>query len=311
MPPDKIHRMIILGSGPAGLTAAIYAARADMAPLVIQGADPGGQLTTTTVVENFPGFPEGVDGPGLMEQMEAQARRFGTEFVTGEATAVDLGERPFTVSTSEGEFRSHSLIIATGSSPRRIGLPNERSLMGRGVSICATCDGFFFRDKDIVVVGGGDTAVEESVFLTRFAKHVTVVHRRDTLRASPTLQQRAFAHDQIEFRYDTVVTAIHGTPEEGVKGVTLQHQPGGEEEELPCQGVFIAIGHTPNTSLFEGQLEMDKNGYLSTVNHTATSIPGVFAAGDVQDPIFRQAVTAAGSGCMAALEAQRFLEEIE
>ncbi len=305
---DNIHDTIILGSGPAGLTAAIYAARSSCCPLLIAGGQPGGQLTTTTKVDNFPGFAEGVDGPELMQQMEDQARRFGTEFVDGEVTRVELGKAPFKLWLDKKLLQCRTLIIATGASPRMLGLPNEWELYGRGVSVCATCDGFFYRDKHVVVVGGGDTAMEEASFLTRFAAKVTVVHRRDSLRASAALEQRVRENEKIGFRWETQVAAILGDSAKGVHGVRLRHLPSGKEEDLTCDGLFIAIGHTPNTALFKDQLELDKDGYLATRNGTETSIAGVFAAGDVQDPHFRQAITAAGTGCMAALQAERYLE---
>jgi thioredoxin reductase (NADPH) len=309
-PPEPLPETVILGSGPAGLTAAIYAARSRCCPLLIHGRQPGGQLTTTTTIENFPGFIDGIDGPLLMDQMQAQAERFGTRYVIGDVTRVDLSVHPFKVWVDEELYRGLTLIIATGSSPRMLGLPNEWPLYGRGVSVCATCDAFFYRGKEVVVVGGGDTAIEEAVFLTRFASKVTLVHRRDTLRAAPLLQQRAIGHRQIDFRWSTQVVEILGDQESGVRGVRLRHLPSGKVEELACDGIFVAIGHTPNTELFEGQLEMDREGYIITNNHTETSVPGVFAAGDVQDPHFRQAITAAGSGCMAAMQAERYLESI-
>lgn len=304
----KDYRYLIVGGGPAGYTAAIYAGRSNCCPLLIQGPQPGGQLTTTTVVDNFPGFPEGVDGPVLMERMEQQARRFGTEFVTGEVTRIDLSVLPYRVWVGDELYRGYSLIVATGASPRMLGLPNEWELMGRGVSVCATCDAFFYKDKEVVVVGGGDTAMEEASFLARFARRVTVVHRRETLRATPVLQQRAKENKRIAFRWSTEVTAILGDKENGVRGVRLKDLGSGVEEEFACDGLFIAIGHTPNTGLFKGQLELDKNGYIVTRNGTETSIHGVFAAGDVQDAHYRQAITAAGSGCMAAIQAERYLE---
>jgi thioredoxin reductase (NADPH) len=306
---DLIHECIILGSGPAGLTAAIYAGRGRCCPTLIHGRQPGGQLTTTTAVDNFPGFPQGIDGPELMENMRLQAERFGTQFIEGEVTRVDLGKRPFEVWLGEELYRCLTLIIATGASPRLLGLGNEETLYGRGVSVCATCDGFFYRDREVVVVGGGDTAIEEAVFLTRFARQVTVVHRRDTLRATPMLAQRAFANERIVFRWDTVVSAIV-TDQGGVTGVRLRNLQSGAEENMACDGVFIAIGHQPNTDLFAGQLEFDAEGYIKTRNGTETSVPGVFAAGDVQDPVFRQAITAAGSGCMAAIQVERFLDDL-
>ena len=306
---ETIHECLILGSGPAGLTAAIYAARGRCCPTLIHGRQPGGQLTTTTAVDNFPGFPQGIDGPELMENMRLQAERFGTQFIEGEVTRVELGARPFKIWLGEELYRCLTLIIATGASPRLLGLGNEESLYGRGVSVCATCDGFFYRDREVVVVGGGDTAIEEAVFLTRFARQVTVVHRRDTLRATPVLAQRAFDNDRIVFRWDSAVAGIL-TDQAGVTGVRLHNLKSGAEEELPCDGLFIAIGHQPNTALFAGQLEFDSEGYIKTRNGTETSVPGVFAAGDVQDPIFRQAITAAGSGCMAAIQVERFLDDL-
>ncbi len=293
--PDVIQETIILGSGPAGLTAAIYAGRGRCCPLLIHGRQPGGQLTTTTAVDNFPGFPQGVEGPDLMENMRLQAERFSTRFIEGEVTRVDLARAPFKVWIGDELYRCLTLIIATGASPRLLGLGNEEALYGRGVSVCATCDGFFYRDKEVVVVGGGDTAIEEAVFLTRFARQVTIVHRRDELRATPVLAKRAFDNDKIAFRWDTAVSAILAD-QAGVTGVRLQNLKSGSEEDFPCDGVFIAIGHQPNAALFEGQLEFDKDGYIMTKNGTETSVPGVFAAGDVQDPIFRQAITAAGTG---------------
>jgi thioredoxin reductase (NADPH) len=304
----KDYRYLIVGGGPAGLTAAIYAGRSNCCPLLIQGPQPGGQLTTTTRVDNFPGFPEGIDGPLLMEQMEQQARRFGTEFVTGEVTRADLGASPFRLWVGDQLYRGYSLIIATGASPKMLGLANEWELMGRGVSVCATCDAFFYRDKEVVVVGGGDTAMEEASFLARFARRVTVVHRRKSLRACPVLQQRARENPRIAFRWNTQVTAILGDQASGVRGVRFTDVASRAEEEFACDGLFIAIGHTPNTGLFRGQLEMDANGYLITRTGTETSVAGVFAAGDVQDPHYRQAITAAGSGCMAAIQAERYLE---
>lgn len=307
--PDPIYETIILGSGPAGLTAAIYAARSRCCPLLIHGRQPGGQLMTTTAVDNYPGFPEGVDGSELMDRMRRQAERFGAQFIEGEVTAVDFRERPFRLWLGEEVYRCLTLIIATGASPKLLGLGNETSLYGRGVSVCATCDGFFYRDRQVVVVGGGDTAMEEAVFLTRFARQVTVVHRRNSLRATPVLADRALTHKAIRFKWDAVISEII-TDAKGVTGVRIKNLKTGDENELPCDGVFIAIGHQPNSALFTGHLEMDNDGYLLTKNGTATSVPGVFAAGDIQDPQFRQAVTAAGSGCMAAIQAERFLDDL-
>ncbi|MBE0576026.1 MAG: thioredoxin-disulfide reductase [Desulfuromonadales bacterium] len=307
--PDFIYETIILGSGPAGLTAAIYAARSRCCPLLISGVQPGGQLTTTTAVDNYPGFPEGIDGPELMDKMRQQAERFGTQFIEGEVTKVDFQERPFRIWIGEELYRCLSLVISTGASPRLLGLGNEESLYGRGVSVCATCDGFFFRDRDVIVVGGGDTAMEEAVFLTRFAKQVTVVHRRNSLRATPALADRALTNKAIHFKWDSILTEIIADAN-GVTGVRIKNLNTQEETEQSCDGVFIAIGHQPNTSLFAGQLEMDDEGYLLARNGTGTNIPGVFAAGDVQDRQFRQAVTAAGTGCMAAIQAERFLDDL-
>jgi len=307
----QTYRHLIIGGGPGGLTAAIYAARSNCCPLIIQGPQPGGQLTTTTVVDNYPGFPDGIDGPELMERMEQQAKRFGTRFVTGEVTRVDFSASPFRVWVGDELYLGRTVIISTGASPKMLNLPNEWEMMGRGVSVCATCDAFFYRGKEVVVVGGGDTAMEEASLLARFARRVTVVHRRDTLRATTILQQRAMENPHVSFRWNTLVTAILGGKESGVTGVRLRNVESGAEEDLACDGLFIAIGHTPNTALFEGQLDLDDNGYIVTGKGTETSVAGVFAAGDVQDPHYRQAVTAAGSGCMAAIQAERYLESCE
>lgn len=307
--PDLIYETIILGSGPAGLTAAIYAGRSRCCPLLIHGVQPGGQLTTTTAVDNFPGFPEGIEGPALMENMRQQAERFGTQFVEGEVSRVDLQERPFRLWIDTTLYRCMCLIITTGASAKRLGLKNEKELYGRGVSVCATCDGFFYRDQDVVVVGGGDTAMEEAVYLTRIARSVTVIHRRDSLRATPVLAERALTSKKIRFLWDTRVTEILADVN-GVTGLKIENQRTGQAGTLLCHGLFIAIGHQPNTRLFEGQLEMDTEGYLNTHNGTETSISGVFAAGDVQDPQYRQAITAAGTGCMAAIQAERYLDAL-
>lgn len=300
--------VIILGSGPAGLTAALYTARADLNPLVVEGYQPGGQLTLTTMVENFPGFPDGIMGPDLMAAMKQQAGRFGAEFVSGQATAVDLSGQPLKVTVDEKTtYETRALIIATGASAKMLGLPKERSLIGRGVSTCATCDGFFFRDRRLAVVGGGDTAMEEALFLTKFASSVTVIHRRDTLRASKIMQQRAMANEKISFIWDTVVVDVLG--EDKVTGLRLRNVKTGEESTFECDGLFVAIGHQPNTEIFKGQLELDEAGYIKVRERTRTNIPGVFVAGDVHDYMYRQAVTAAGSGCMAAMDCERWLAE--
>jgi thioredoxin reductase (NADPH) len=309
---DQIYRLVILGSGPAGLTAALYSARANLAPLLIEGDQPGGQLTITTEVENYPGFAHGIQGPEMMDVFRAQAGRFGTKFVTGEVTAVDLRRRPFELSTGAGTICAEALIVATGASAKLLGIESEKRLMGYGVSACATCDGAFFKNKEAVVVGGGDTAMEEATFLTRFCSKVTIIHRRSALRASKIMQDRAAANPKIAFIWNTVIEEIYGEPKTGVSGVRLKNIETNATSDFPTDAVFVAIGHQPNTRLFEGQLEMDETGYLKVRSgSTYTNIDGVFAAGDVADKVYRQAVTAAGTGCMAAIDAERWLEARE
>jgi thioredoxin reductase (NADPH) len=304
------HKVVIMGSGPAGLTAALYTARANLEPVVFEGLEAGGQLTLTTDVENYPGFPDGVMGPDLMNAMRAQAERFGAKCVMAEITSVDFSSRPFKVVSGDTEIEADSFIIASGASAKMLGIESEKLLLGYGVSTCATCDGFFFKDKELLVVGGGDSAVEEAIFLTKFASKVSIVHRRDELRASKILQDRAFKNEKLDFIWDSEIEEILGSKETGVTGAKLKNTKSGDLTEKEAQGVFVAIGHNPNTQLFKGQLEMDEVGYIITKSgSTETNVPGVFAAGDVQDNIYRQAITAAGSGCMSAIDAERFLEE--
>ena len=302
------RKVVIIGGGPSGLTAAIYSARAQLEPLMIEGILRGGQLTTTTEVENYPGFAEGIDGTLLMTQMRAQAEKFGCEFLSEDVVSVDFSKRPFVIKTGSKTVKAHSVIISTGAQPRYLGLESEKKLVGHGVSVCATCDGFFFREKNVIVVGGGDAAMEEAIFLTRFAKSVKVVHRRDEFRASQIMVDRAAENDKIEFVFNSTVEEVLG--DKVVTGVRLKSTVDDTERELSCDGVFIAIGHKPNTDLFAGEIELDEKGYIVT-DRRKTNIEGVFAAGDVQDSVYRQAVTAAGTGCEAALEAQWYLESQE
>jgi thioredoxin reductase (NADPH) len=310
----ETRNTVILGSGCAGLTAAIYNARAGLKPLVLEGHEPGGQLSITTLVENFPGFPEGIQGPELIDNMKKQAARFGAEFVLGHLSRVELGTHPIKLHTSFGEVATRTLIVASGASARWLGLPSEKALIGHGVSSCATCDGFFFRDQEIAVVGGGDTAMEESLFLTRFASKVTLLHRREEFRASKIMLDRVIAHPNIELRTNTVVEEVLGVEENEVKGVRIKDVKTGMLSELPVKGLFLGIGHEPNAKMFAGQMDLDGDGYIKTTGDVLTTyngkvIPGVFACGDVQDRRYRQAITAAGSGCMAAIEAEKFLHE--
>ena len=307
---SSTRNVIIIGSGPAGLTAALYSARANLRPLLIEGIEAGGQLMLTTMVENYPGHHDGIMGPDLMAEMRAQAEKFGTEIIHGNVTSVDLCSSPIVVKTTEAEYAAKTLIIATGASARLLGLPSERTLMGHGVSTCATCDGYFFRGQEIAVVGGGDSAMEEAVFLTRFASKVTLVHRRDTLRASKIMQEKARANEKIVWMLDHEVDEIKDTGKGEVTAMVVRSNKTGAKTEIPVHGVFVAIGHTPNTSLVRGQIELDQNGYIVTHDGAKTSVSAVFACGDVQDHIYRQAVTAAGSGCMAALDAEHHIDNI-
>jgi len=306
---DEIYKVVILGSGPAGLTAALYAARANLHPLVIEGMEPGGQLTITTEVENYPGFEKGIQGPEMMEVFRRQVERFGTRFLQGEVTEVRMGKRPIELECEGKAICTESLIVSTGATAQWLGIESEQRLKGYGVSACATCDGAFFKNKEVVVVGGGDTAIEEAIFLTRFASRVSIVHRRDALRASKIMQDRAEKNPKIAFVWDSVVEEIFGEPKTGVSAVKLKNLKTKQTSDFKCEGVFMAIGHKPNTAIFKGQLEMDELGYLKVKpGSTFTNIDGVFAAGDVADRVYRQAVTAAGTGCMAAIDAERWLE---
>ena len=306
---DDVRDTVILGSGCAGLTAAIYSARANLKPLVLEGHEPGGQLSITTMVENFPGWPEGIQGPELIENMKKQAARFGAEFKMSHLVSVDLTTHPIHLKTSHGDIRTRTLIIASGASARWLGLPSEQALIGHGVSSCATCDGFFFNGHDIAVVGGGDTAMEEALFLTRFATKVYVLHRRESFRASKVMLDRAIAHPKIEMMTNTVVEEVLGVEEKSVSGIRIRNVKTNEHSVLPVTGFFLGIGHEPNAKMFHGQIDLDDDGYIKTSDNVHTKVPGVFACGDVQDRRYRQAITAAGSGCMAALEVEKYLEE--
>lgn len=304
---QNVHKIVIIGSGAAGLTAAVYAARANLNPVVIDGTLPGGQLTTTTDVENFPGFPQGIMGPELMENMRKQAERFGTQFIFDQVESVDFKAEPKKIKLAGQELQARTVVIATGAAPKLLGLESEKKLMGRGVSTCATCDGAFFKGADLVVVGGGDSAMEEGTFLTKFAKKVYMVHRRDHLRASKIMQERAFKNPKVEFIWNSTLSEIMGSDKNEVNGVRLKNLQTGEEKDLPVQGVFVAIGHVPNSAPFAKQIATDEQGYILTDKGTQTNVPGVFAAGDCVDHTYRQAITAAGMGCMAALDAERYL----
>jgi thioredoxin reductase (NADPH) len=305
----SVRNTVILGSGCSGLTAAIYAARSNLKPLVLEGHEPGGQLSLTTLVENFPGFAEGIQGPELIENMRKQAQRFGAEIQTGHLDKADLGQSPFVLTVGQKQIKTRTLIISSGASARWLGLPSEQALIGHGVSSCATCDGFFFNGKEITVIGGGDSAMEEALFLTRFATKVTLIHRRSEFRASKIMLERAHAHKQIEFLTDTVVDDVYDVSKQEVTGLKLRNLKSGKVWDLPTSAMFLGIGHIPNAKMFAGQLDMDQDGYLVTKDYVFTKVPGVFASGDVMDRRYRQAITAAGTGCMAALEVEKFLEE--
>jgi thioredoxin reductase (NADPH) len=305
----SVNKVIIIGSGCAGLTAAIYTARADLSPTVLDGYEPGGQLALTTLVENFPGFTDGILGPEFVERSRKQAERFGTQFRSGAVSSVDLSQRPFKVTAGKETYEAEALIVAAGASARMLGIESEKQLLGYGVSTCATCDGYFFRNREILVVGGGDTAMEEATFLTKFAKRVTIVHRRNEFRATKIMLDRARANEKIKFMTPYVVDEVHNVGSKAVDSVTLRNVETNKTENIEVEGVFVAIGHDPNSKVFKGQLDMDENGYIKTHDGPRTSVEGVFAAGDVQDHRYRQAITAAGSGCMAAMEAEKFLAE--
>lgn len=307
---EKTSKVIIIGGGPAGYTAGIYTARALLSPIILEGLQPGGQLSLTTLVENFPGFPDGVQGPDLMIAMKEQAGKFGADIRQIDVQDVDFSKRPFRIKTSGGGFLAKSVIIATGASARMIGLESEKKLLGKGVSTCATCDGAFFRNQRVLVVGGGDSAMEDALFLTRFATSVTVIHRRDQLRASKIMQEKAFKNEKIKFVWDSVVEEVFDVNKDSVTGVNIKNVKTGEKKRIDCEGVFVAIGHEPNTAIFRGKIDLDKKGYIIVKNGTETSVNGIFACGDVVDYRYRQAITASGSGCMAAIDCERWLEEM-
>jgi len=306
-----MNTLIIIGSGPAGLTSAIYASRSQLNPIVIEGMEPGGQLTTTTIIENWPGYPDGVDAQTLMSDMREQAKRFGTVFKNGEVTEIDLKNTPFTLTVGKEKMTTNAIIVATGATPKMLGLSEEKKLIGRGVSTCATCDGFFFRKKEVLVVGGGDTAMEEAIYLSTLAKNVTVIHRRDELRASKIMQEKAKNIKNINFIWDSVITEIHDVQKNTVTGASLKNIKTEEVTLKKCDGIFIGLGHIPNTEFLDNQLELDENGFIITRDGSKTSMPGVFAAGDVSDPVYKQAITSAGKGCMAALDAEKLIQGLE